>query len=206
MIVFKEVVGSTHDLRELTVEIPMQQSTIGVFVSGGIDSALLYYLIKKYNNNKFHRIIPFVIDRFDTSIFHATNVINYVNNVTQHITHPYIITINERDSNKQVRDAFLQIKNLNLVDILYIGVIEILDIHKKHVINYPNPLETDYVKFPLQKLNKSHVIDCILKLKQNFLFKITHSCVYDTKCNNCNRCNERLWGFNELGLQDPGKI
>jgi len=57
-------------------------------------------------------------------------------------------------------------------------------------------------------LNKSHIIDLVIKFNQQSLFHITHSCSSQElgRCNVCNGCNERQWGFDQLGQTDPGTI
>jgi hypothetical protein len=92
-------------------------------------------------------------------------------------------------------------------DKIYAGLIEQLP---QHMIGWtPIPYkETDKFKVPFCHLNKSHIIDLVVKFKQECLFHITHSCVHDKvgRCGNCNGCNEKSWGFEQLGLTDPGKF
>lgn len=180
------------------------QRRLGVLVSGGLDSAILYYLVRTLADERY-TVTPFVINRNDKADSFALNVINYVNTFlnkpNQDITY---VDINETDSNLQVWAGTKKIEELN-VNKIYVGLIQTLP---EHALNVPTPVipaESLKTTYPFRNLNKSHIVDMIFKLGLEELFKITHSCVYNnTRCNVCNRCNERRWAFNELGKTDMG--
>jgi hypothetical protein len=92
-------------------------------------------------------------------------------------------------------------------DLIYGGVITQLP---EHIIGYdPAPVEEDEIgRLPFKHLTKGYIIDLILRHKQEALFYITHSCsiLEIGKCDTCNGCNERNWGFEQCGLTDPGTI
>ena len=66
---------------------------------------------------------------------------------------------------------------------------------------------SDVVRTPFLPLYKYHIIDLFYKLQAEELIKPTHSCTANTvgRCNKCMWCKEREWGFNQLGLTDPGE-
>lgn len=198
--------GPIDDIRTLEIKLSMHRKRIGVLVSGGLDSALLYYLIQSIATEDY-TVTPFTISRNDGSDVYAQPVIDYVNSVLnkpkQKTT---ILSINESDNNLQVVAGIKEIHKQN-VNITYIGIIETLPIHCIGVFGPYYPTDRTSIKYPMKDLNKSHIVDIVCKLNQSNLFNLTHSCVYErNRCGICNRCNERSWAFTRLGLTDPGNI
>lgn len=197
--------GPKHDRRVLNITLPLLQRKIGVLVSGGLDSALLYYLIQSMIDSRY-TVTPFVITRNDDgSDLYAQPVIDYVNNILEKPKQfATLLPINESNKELQVMAGMNLILDHN-VNITYVGLIEALPIHCIGVPDPYKPKDNDKFIYPFKNLNKSHIVDLIVKLNQTELFKITHSCVYKrNRCGICNRCNERHWAFTELGLVDPG--
>jgi 7-cyano-7-deazaguanine synthase in queuosine biosynthesis len=90
---------------------------------------------------------------------------------------------------------------------IYVGVIKELD---EFLIGWEsnNFKNTKWVEGPLEPLDKSQIINLIIKNNLEHLFFITHSCAVKEigRCYTCNRCRERHWGFAQLGLTDPGTM
>jgi diphthamide synthase (EF-2-diphthine--ammonia ligase) len=199
--------GPKDDLRSLEIVLPDNPSRIGIFVSGGIDSAILYYLLQLENKNKIHDIVPLSIMRKEGSKYFSQLVIAHVNEVLNlPIQKPLIVGKPNLPEDQQVKSGVIEAfqKKFNYV---YVGVIEQLDIHMVDWQHIP-ARETGNFKTPLAGLNKSHIIDLVCRLKQESLFSITHSCsVYEIgRCKICNGCNERSWAFEKLNIEDPGKL
>jgi diphthamide synthase (EF-2-diphthine--ammonia ligase) len=203
--------GPISDQRILKIELSEKKYRIAVLVSGGIDSALLYYLLLLENQkkNNLHEIVPITVLRKEGSKYFSNLVIGFIHTLFQM---PYIDPIvmgnNTLPEEEQVKSAVDE-ANSSGFDLVYAGVIEQLP---QHMINWrPIPSkETKRFKTPLVNLNKSHIIDLIFQLKLDYLFYITHSCSYRKyqigRCNVCNGCNERAWGFEQLDRLDPGLI
>ena len=197
--------GPDSDRRTLNIWLHPIRKRVGVLVSGGMDSALLYYLLVKLNAEAgfTHKITPYTILRKDGSPQYVPDIINYVHDL---FNLPLITTEIVGDpaltENMQVetgaRDA------LKKSNILYMGLIEEL---AAFTIGWRDPIkwnDSDSRIFPLKNLNKSHIVDLIVQFKQEKLFELTHSCNMPGKCYNCNGCNERSWGFKQMGYTDPG--
>ena len=202
--------GTKFDRRVININLPPnRQSKIGVFVSGGIDSALLYYLLMWLNSihNNTYQITPFTMLRKEGSKHYALPVINYVNSIFNK-PDQQLITVGDTTlpEDQQVRSGIQDVFSQKLADVVYVGVIQTLDIH---MIGW-QPIvskETSIFKTPFSNINKSHIIDLVYILKQEALINLTHSCIHDTgKCYNCNGCNERSWAFEQLGRIDTGTI
>ena len=205
------ICGPKNDQRTVTITLPQNKSRIGVFVSGGLDSAILYYLLLLENKltGNIHEITPLSVMRKEGSKYFSSLVIGHVNQSFQlPYKDPLIVGDNTLPEEDQVKSGVNQALAQGF-DMTYVGVIEQLP---QHMINWqPIPYkETARFKTPLQSLNKSHVVDIIVRLKQEPLFYITHSCAGEQsqigRCNGCNGCNERHWGFEQLNLVDPGTI
>ena len=93
---------------------------------------------------------------------------------------------------------------LKYANVVYLGLIEEL---AAFTIGWRDPVkwkETEDRRYPFRDLNKTHIVDLIIQFKQEKLFEMTHSCNMPGKCNDCNGCNERSWGFKQMGYTDPG--
>ena len=203
--------GQNNDLRNISITLPKKKSKIAVLVSGGLDSAILYYLLLLENKLKsnIHEILPITVMRKEGSKYFSSLVVGHVNQEFQiPYKDPLIVGDNTLSEEEQVKSGVNQALDEGF-DIVYAGVIEQLP---QHMINWqPIPSkETSRFKIPFHSINKSHIVDMIVKLKQEPLFYITHSCSGEQsqigRCNGCNGCNERSWGFAQLDLSDPGTI
>ena len=195
------------DIRPVTVKLTLHRR-IGVLVSGGLDSALLYYLIRKLTlSDDRYSVIPYTIIRNDGSSRYAQPVIDYVHEILgveqQYATK---LDIDETDSELQVAAGMRELRNTDR-NLIYIGIIQTLEEHALHDVPKPYvPTNSERFNYPLKDLNKAHIVQLIVQLGLEKLFTLTHSCVYDIDipCGVCNRCNERAWAFSQLGLIDPG--
>lgn len=205
--------GPLHDQRTASLILPTYQSRkIAVLISGGLDSAILYYMLLQENKNldNLHEIVPFTILRKEGSKHFVKPVIAHVHACfDMPYIDPIVVGDNTLPEDQQVKsglkDAWSAGFNLG-----YVGIIEQLPEHVLGWDKIPHLIynQTHRFKTPLRTLKKSHVIDLIIKLNQSGLFYITHSCdIYEIgRCNKCNGCNERIWGFDQLGISDPGTI
>ena len=197
--------GPDSDRRTLNIWLHPLRKRVGVLVSGGMDSALLYYLLVKLNAEAgfTHKITPYTILRKDGSPQYAPDIINYVHdlfNLPQTTTE--IVGDPALSENMQVETGATDA--LKKSNILYMGLIEEL---AAFTIGWRDPIKwnnSDSRLYPLTDLTKSHIVDLIVQFKQEKLFELTHSCNMPGKCYNCNGCNERSWGFEQMGYADPG--
>jgi diphthamide synthase (EF-2-diphthine--ammonia ligase) len=199
--------GTVNDIRSLDILLPKTPSKIGVFVSGGIDSAILYYILNLENKNQIHEIIPLSIMRKEGSKYFSHLVVAHINEeLGLPIIKPMIVGKPNLPDDQQVRSGVMEAFQKSF-DFVYVGVIEQLAMHMIGWENIPAN-ETEKFKTPLAKLNKSHIIDLVTNLNQQSLFNITHSCSkYELgRCNACNGCNERAWAFEQLNYKDPGRL
>lgn len=201
--------GPEFDQRTLSLILPEKRSVIAVLISGGIDSAILYYLLLTENNNtgNKHNILPISIMRSEGSEYFSKLVVANMNEKFDLPKQDAIIVGDPLlPDNEQVKSGVLEAFSIGF-NIVYCGII---DQHPDHMVGWTPAAITESHKFkiPLKNLNKSHIIDLVIKCNQQDLFYITHTCVKFKigRCHACNGCNERAWGFEKLGLVDPGNI
>jgi hypothetical protein len=179
------------------------ENDIAILVSGGLDSAILYFLLiqENINTGKKFNITPFTMMRKEGSRYYAKNVINWIHrfygipeielNLVGDNTLPEI---------QQVESAIAEIFSKQ-ISFVYIGIIEA---RPEHSINWFRAKfnETVNRKYPFLKLQKSHIIDLYLQNNLLELLSLTYSCAVSEKlaCGRCNGCNERFWGLSQYGL------
>lgn len=188
-----------------------KHNNIGIMVSGGLDSALLLYMINRWKTT--NKITVYTVPKYDGSADHSPDVVQWVNSELP------IKIVGNRDvaHNKQVASGLREIDNTGEVDRIYIAhtvVPEHLDFPGGlKVVRQPNK-RPEWIFLPFMDLNidKRGIISMANKLltQDNFetWCKITHSCTETTgtRCGICWHCQERAWAFREAGLIDVGTM
>lgn len=201
--------GPQSDQRTLSFELA-QYTRLGIFVSGGVDSTLLYYLACAENvrRNLAHEIVPIIIHRREGSRIHARPVVDAVNRLFNLNTAPARLGDTTLPEKEQVKRAVTQAFKLPpYFEAVYVGVISnrpehMVGFEKIHVESH------ERVFMPFTNLEKSHIIDIYYQLGIENLLSITFSCDQDETqiCGVCNGCRERQWGFDQIHKVDPKHV
>lgn len=208
------IIGPTWDKRVIDLKVPKGVDEVAVFVSGGMDSAILLYALIKLNPDV--TVKSFCVPRSaDDAETHSYRIHDKVAELLfQKIPYPELI------GNHDEVNSLLPTQELvksGRFDIIYDGV------------NHQIPLGFDFpefkdfddshsrgsrpwrvaglrVKTPFLPLYKYHIIDLFYKLGVHELIEHTHSCTANTvgRCGKCMWCKEREWGFAQLGIEDLG--
>lgn len=199
--------GITTDIANFNFRLPQQVSKIAVLVSGGLDSALLYYLCQKENKSSKikHSIVPVVIVRDSECINLAQAV---VDSIHSDFSLPYVSVQIINDSSSVDEIVYNSIKKIYyMFDKIYVGLSQRSHFHRDYFFP-PNIKSSSKIKFPIRKLKKYHLIDLCFQFGQENLFHLTNSCFINDigRCHTCAGCLERKWGFDQLNKQDPGGI
>lgn len=177
------------------VKLPQTPSKIGVFVSGGLDSALLYHFLTLANSNGHHTIVPITVVKNSQTLNIVKTLLSYYN----YFGEPLIL-------NGTVPEAVVQCYNMNFNKV-YLGSIKELP---EFLVGWSSSTysETKFFKTPFKNLDKRQIVKLVIDQKLQRLFEITHSCATREigRCNTCNRCRERKWAFEQLDLVDPGVL
>ena len=164
--------GPQDDRRMLNLQLDFLKRKIGVLVSGGLDSALLYYLLQKLVNEKYS-IEPFIINRNnDGSDLYAQPVIDFIHKTLgKPLQTATTLFINEQNPDLQVTAGMNEI-NFNHVNIVYIGLIETLPIHSIGISKIYKPMDNNKFVYPFKNLNKSHIVDLLKQFNLEELIKM----------------------------------
>ena len=220
-------------LISLSRDLVPHDKKIGVVVSGGFDSSVLYWLIKEVCNHRGQECIPFTVPKVDGALTYANRMLEWHSQKTRtKRLHPIVINQEGVDWNRndyqgeevaqQLLNGIKEIIDNNMADVVFTGVNDYPP-HYKTLCSYHTPAprnkvsESDYVHNgqPIQDIIKQPFAD----YTKDFLVRLaweagilddvaefSHSCVEQIRgrCGECFWCNERSWAFQEAGLSDIG--
>jgi 7-cyano-7-deazaguanine synthase in queuosine biosynthesis len=208
----------------LTVDgkITRKIDKIGVYLSGGLDSAALLCLIieelKQVGLLDTIQVLCFTVDKGEGQVQYAVNVVKEVEHLFN-ISLEHIIFANERFTNRPGRigqDTYKKISEYTENIILYQGI---NNTPPPEVVTFNSTFEgygniksmTIYSKtllFPFLNLHKPQIIDILYQLNCSSVIKHTQTCTERSagNCGVCYWCEERAWGFNMLEKIDPAKF
>lgn len=179
----------------------------GIMLSGGLDSAVLLYLILK--ENKDIKIQLFTIPKHDGALLYINNIITYINTMCQVELPETIVVGNQNLSHaEQGPSAVKEIKQKYDIDYLFFGS----NRNPPITLEGTNPVRIRpsdaSIICPFFDLYKTDIVNLAVEHGLQDLFKITHSCTEQqtTRCNTCWQCRERAWAFNTLHITDTGII
>jgi hypothetical protein len=213
------IVGPKWDRRVIDLEIPKSAKSIGLMVSGGLDSAILLYALHKVNPgvNIQSYCVPRLADDAKTHSYAVHKKVGKL--LGKDIPMPTLIgTANDENSVSATR----QLLNEGKHDYIYDGVnhqpplgFGFYDDNPKMTTTENRGsdkgyrawrIDVDGLITPFLHTYKYHLIDLYYKFDVEELIEPTHSCTTLTegRCNECNWCWERAWAFEQLELTDPG--
>ena len=211
------VVGPQWDRRVIDLEIP-HDKTVGLMVSGGVDSAILLYALHKVNPGA--DITSYCVPRkVDDAKAHSYAVHKKVSELLgKTLPMPTLIGTADDENSRQATKKLL---DDNVHDFIYDGVnhqpplgFDFYDDPKMETPQArgtekgyrPWRIERPGLKAPFLHLYKYHLIDLYYRFGVEELLIPTHSCTTRTagRCNKCNWCWERAWAFEQLERTDPG--
>ncbi len=193
--------------------------TIGVVVSGGFDSAVLWHLVYKYCIKLDINIKPFTVPKVDGSIRHAELVLeDSCRRFGTKRLHPIQVgTVDNNNRDPEGSELYQQLLSgmrdaYGMCDVIFTGA----NPYAPHIIKKFGPPERNFVKGteyeniikqPFADYTKDWIVD--IAWEEGILddiAKITHSCVRQNRgrCGECLWCEERAWAFEENGLKDIG--
>jgi len=193
-------------------QILLNYKTIGICLSGGLDSSVLFYCLMTVRNQEQLSntdITVFTVDRPDNSKEHSANILNYINQtfgtkITQHfvgngnLRHDLQVYSGIQEAKKQV-DCLILSDNIapkHLADDEWCP--------KRVKLDWPR----DNIYQPWFDLTKDKIVKIAIDMELIDLFKLSHSCTESshTRCGKCWQCRERSWAFNQNKYIDPGNL
>jgi 7-cyano-7-deazaguanine synthase in queuosine biosynthesis len=185
----------------------------GIMLSGGLDSAVLLYLILKENKNI--SIQPFSIPKHDGSHRFVSEILEYFNSQFN-IKIPDTVLIGDpnvhhsQQSTIAIKQIFVEYPE---VDFIYFATNQNpthnFDYSQYPEGSYPGRVKTSphpKILMPFIEMYKDEILKIVFDNNQEELLKLTHSCTEQKtgRCGQCFQCNERAWAFSQLDKTDPG--
>jgi hypothetical protein len=192
-------------IREPIKEVLLNNKKIGLFVSGGLDSGLLIYLVHVLRDElkTDNQFTVYTVSRPNNSLFHTHRILDWVyekfgiryniNQVgTDQVHHTLHVITGLKQAAKDDIDIFMLGDTKNPVE----------------VENGPNRQVMKGAKRlsqPWGELTKDHIVQETIDSGLVDLMLISHSCERpdDGACGECWHCDERAWAFNKCGYIDP---
>lgn len=173
---------------------------IGIMLSGGMDSALLLYLLAKNVDN----IVPFTVPKTDGAKHYVGPIVDWVNQrLSKQIIQPKFIG-NPSAYHENIINLALKLIE-NEYDILYFAG----NSYPKDILpNGPNRFRRNNPKHcqPFFDLYKTDILQAYVEHDIMDLLELTHTCteLEFGRCNICWQCRERIWTFEQLNIIDTG--
>ena len=218
-------------MREIVESLP--KGVIGVVVSGGLDSTVLWHYMYGICKERNQKIIPFTVPKNDGALTYASRMLEWsTKRYGDKTLHPIVINSKGVDWSKkdyqgeevarQLIDGIKEIMDLGLAGYVYTGVNEYppnyetlcsyhtpgpRNLSRDSDVNYRGRPVSDIVRQPFADYTKADIIKFANDLGiLDEVAELSHSCVelIRGRCGECFWCKEREWGFAEAGLVDKG--
>tara|TARA_B100000131_G_scaffold82697_1_gene79679 strand:+ start:8701 stop:9372 length:672 start_codon:yes stop_codon:yes gene_type:complete len=198
--------------------------TIGVIMSGGFDSAVLWHMVYEQCLKHKVKIKAFTVPKPDGSILYANRVLEesckYFGTKRIHTIPVGPVDKSNREPddetlvfwlNKGIREAYIE----QGADVMFLGtnpfaddILEWSDELPKGRVFATGTIYEDIIKMPFEKLTKEWLVRIAYEEgRLEALSEITHTCTMQPRgrCGECFWCKERDWAFSKAGYKDIGK-
>lgn len=181
----------------MDISAPSEKS-IGVFLSGGMDSALLLYLLAQRSD----KIKIFTIPKYDGAELYVGPIVFWINKrLGCNLPDPIIIGDPNANHELQVNTGLYKV--YHTCDIFYFAG----NSYPEDILpNGPNRTrrKNPKEKQPFFDLYKTDIVKMYVEHDLMDLLTLTHTCTEQSlgRCNNCWQCRERQWAFKECGIED----
>ena len=205
------------------IEIQLVPGPIGVFCSGGADSAILLYILMKYSQD---HITVFTLGNREKNYLNITtaeNVIKKCSELTGHYNVSHVTRKAEKQTKQEIFNSqFIDYVDTQLVNVIYTGFtanppVEVTDqFLDKTELTIRDPAVTrdlwhreNTFYTPFANIDKSKIAQIFQDLSViDTLYPVTRSCEWhpdintpdpgSDHCGKCWWCEERLWAFDKL--------
>jgi len=198
------------------ISVP-KDKRIGVMVSGGWDSAVLWYLVKSACLDSGQECTPFVVPKLDGALHYSKLVVETINKLLGAPVQEPIVVGKELANNPwdYVTNGAYEVFGEEYIDHLFIGMTAYSqEVHNRHENEDPHPRfepteeQRQYVTWPFEDMTKDETVKLGFDLGiADVIMPITHSCTEQNKgrCGVCYWCTERKWAFEKNSYRDIGE-
>jgi len=191
---------------------------IAVNVSGGWDSAVLWYMAQRVCYLRGQPIRPFTVPKIDGAVHYATKVIEWsCNKLNVPVMETTIVgQVTSDNPSDYVTSGSYEIFEKDYADYLLIGMNKYPP-NQRDMLPEEYPLPNDrwepkpehegFVGYPFADMTKDQTVQLGFDLGiAEEIMPITHSCTEQDRgrCNSCWWCKEREWAFDQIGKVDTG--
>lgn len=187
----------------------LPDKTYAILLSGGLDSALLLYLV--VSNNPTVDIQPYTIPKADGAILYANGVIDHLNNKFGWNI-PQTISVGDPTAHHRIQSVIAadEIRDVHLKYFLFAGVTQNPE-ELNSLLGAPERTtepQDPRVLLPFVNMTKDQALQLMFDLDQGDLADVTHTCTEQAegRCNSCWQCTERAWSFNKIDKPDTGTL
>jgi hypothetical protein len=180
---------------------------IGVFVSGGLDSAFLLYLLMRENQTLGKKIVVFTVPKADGSVHYASKVVSHIANMLN-VEPPQMLLAGDPNLSHDiiVFSAWWSVSMRNLVDTIFLADNITPDLELSGLAPVRSRVTHLMVRQPLFDYTKDILVNSIFQYGVESLIDVTHTCTERARgrCKMCWQCNERAWAFTHANRVDTG--
>lgn len=193
---------------DINLGLGLSTKSVGILLSGGVDSTLLLTLLQLESEKK----------NFKITAFNVENKSGYETHCRQILSHPFFKSVqfipnvpNSNDYSGIIRDGIAYVLRQDDLDLVYLGINKNPDFfHQGKPVRRTADELSVYKKlrYPFLNLQKDRIVEifCLIEdsLRLNIL-KLTHSCTVKSsgQCGYCFQCVERKWAFEKNSRLDP---
>jgi 7-cyano-7-deazaguanine synthase in queuosine biosynthesis len=179
---------------------------IGVCVSGGWDSAVLWYIVYNECKKRGQSCRPYTVPKIDGAVNYANKILQW----SGYDAETNIVgSIDSEDPSEYVASGVREILVDGYADVVYSAVTAYYDeMHPDHqrIFTKGTPYE-EIVRQPFAEWTKDKVVQIAFDLGiAEDIMDITHSCTEldEGRCGYCPWCKEREWAFKQINKVDKG--
>jgi len=189
----------------------LNYKTIGIFVSGGFDSAMLLYLMHEERVRlKTQNVFEFfTVPRYDDSRIHAERIINFIDKkFNKGHTAWYVLGNPDAHHTQQVSSGVRAV----LARYPYIEIIVTAGNNTPDEVPNgpirPHPSIHPKMRKPFFDYTKDVIVQLCIDKGLTEIMELSHTCTESTtlRCNVCWQCRERAWAFEKCKYVDPGTM
>lgn len=198
--------------RQINISWPSEAKQVAVAVSGGVDSALLLWMMSMLEPPSGSSMVAVCMQRGERTTQFASEIVNRINRLCDKNTKLVPIQcdpgiphtkIGYNIKNMMGPDTFQHVMSASTenppVDLPGLAPIRVpLSVRQQNA---------NIWTFPFMHCDKTHTVALIKKHLLDWIFDVANTCTEkeDKRCSACWQCRERAWAFSQLNLVDPGK-